>query len=212
MSPSPSPRGRKKSQVLGEFRRTEILDAARRVFARKGFAEGIMDAIAREANIAKGTIYLYFRSKSDVYKALLHHDMNLLQQYTLERLDRAISLREKVEAFLLARLEHADQKREFFRVMDSERTNLHMTRKQYRDFLEEPVTRLRAAFDEAMARGEIRTLDSERTAWLVVDVARGAIQRRLLSQHPVTPAEEVAFLLDFLWHSLTTARPEPVRS
>jgi TetR/AcrR family transcriptional regulator of autoinduction and epiphytic fitness len=196
------PRARTKSQVVGEFRRNEILTAARSVFARKGFALGIMDEIAREAGIAKGTIYLYFRSKNDVYKALLDHDMNLLQQLTLERIDRATNLRDKIHGFLLIRMEHADEKREFFRIMDSERANLHMTRKQYRDFLHEPVARLAQAIDTAMETGTIRHTDSEKAAWLIVDVARGAIQRRLLSPHPQPPAEDAAFLLDFIWTSL----------
>lgn len=54
-----------KQQVVSEFRRTAIVDAARTVFARKGFARGIMDEIANEAKMAKGTVYLYFRSKKE---------------------------------------------------------------------------------------------------------------------------------------------------
>jgi len=195
-------RGRTKSEVLGEFRCQEILVAARRVFARKGFAEGIMDEIAREAGIAKGTIYLYFRSKNEIYKALLDHDMKQLQQSTLERMDSVTELKEKIQAFLLVRLDNAEEKREFFRIMDSERANLHMTRKQYRDFLQEPVVRLATAIDAAVASRQIRKVDGERTAWLIVDLARGAIQRRLLSQNPAPAAEDAAFLLDFIWHSL----------
>ena len=60
-----------KQKLVSEFRRAEIVDAARSVFARRGFARGIMDEIAKEAGIAKGTIYLYFRSKTEVYKAVL---------------------------------------------------------------------------------------------------------------------------------------------
>ena len=195
-------RGRTKSEVLSEFRCQEILVAARRVFARRGFAEGIMDEIAREAGIAKGTIYLYFRSKNEIYKALLDHDMKQLQQSTLERMDSVTELKEKIQAFLLVRLDNAEEKREFFRIMDSERANLHMTRKQYRDFLQEPVVRLALAIDAAVASHQIRKVDGERTAWLIVDLARGAIQRRLLSQNPAPAAEDAAFLLDFIWHSL----------
>lgn len=200
------PRTRTKSEVVGEFRRSEILSAARRVFARKGFAAGIMDDIAREAGIAKGTIYLYFGSKTEVYKALLDHDMNRLQQNTLARMQQAATLRDKIHAFLLARLEHADDQRELFRIMDSERANLHMTRKQYRDFLHEPVALLAQEMETAIAANEIRAVDCERTAWLIVDVARGSIQRRLLSQHPAPPEQDVAFLLDFLWTSLAVGR------
>jgi AcrR family transcriptional regulator len=48
----------------------EILEAALACFARNGFAATRMDDIARQARIAKGTIYRYFRNKEAVFKAL----------------------------------------------------------------------------------------------------------------------------------------------
>jgi TetR/AcrR family transcriptional regulator of autoinduction and epiphytic fitness len=199
-------RPKTKRQIVSEFRRAEILDAARSVFARKGFALGIMDEIAHEAGIAKGTIYLYFRSKTEVYRALLDHDMRILQQSTLKRIDAAPTLKGKIHAFLLVRLENADEKREIFRIMDSERTNLSMTRRQYRDFLSEPVDRLAAAIEEAAKRGQIHPIDAEKAAWLIADATRGTIQRRLLSQTPPPPATDATFLLDFLWTSLAAKK------
>ena len=198
------PTRRTKQQVVGEFRRAEILDAARRVFAQKGFAGGVMDEIASEAGIAKGTVYLYFRSKIEVYRALLEHDMRQLQATTIERMEAAADVRAKIHAFLLARLTNADERREFFRIMDSERTNLHISRKQYREFLEEPVKRLKSALDYGIQQGSVRPVATEAVAWLIVDAARGSIQRRLLQQPPPSAADEAAFLLDFLWGALAT--------
>jgi AcrR family transcriptional regulator len=51
-------------------RRAVILDAAQRVFGQYGYRRTSMDDIAREAGIAKGTIYLSFASKEDVFQAL----------------------------------------------------------------------------------------------------------------------------------------------
>ena len=53
-----------------EARRGEILDAALRVFGQYGFRRTSMDDIAREAGIAKGTIYLSFAGKEEVFQAL----------------------------------------------------------------------------------------------------------------------------------------------
>jgi len=49
----------------------EILDAALKVFAEKGFAAARMEDIARRAGVTKGTIYLYFPGKEDVFKQLV---------------------------------------------------------------------------------------------------------------------------------------------
>lgn len=51
-------------------RRTAILAAASRVFATKGFAVATMDEVAAEAELSKGTLYLYFKNKDDLFLAL----------------------------------------------------------------------------------------------------------------------------------------------
>jgi TetR/AcrR family transcriptional regulator of autoinduction and epiphytic fitness len=194
---------RSKQQVVSEFRRAEIISAARTVFARSGFTSAIMDAIAREAGIAKGTVYLYFRSKTEIYKAVLDHDMKALQASCLDRIHAAPTLPEKIEAFALARLENADARREFFRIMDAEGSNLTYSRRQYRDWHREPVLRLAQSIQEAARSGGIRPLPPEKTAWLISDMIRGAIQRRILEQETTPPADEARFLRDFIWPTLS---------
>jgi len=196
-----------KQQVVSEFRRTEIVDAARTVFARRGFAQGIMDEIAKEAGVAKGTLYLYFRSKTEIYKAVLDHDMRTLKTSTLERIDAEKSLKGKIRAFILARIERAEVNKEFFRIMDSEGGGLGYTRSQYRDWLREPVSRLASAIEKAAEQGKIRRVDlqgigAEKTAWLIADMTRGTIQRRLILQSEAVPAEDAEFLLTFIWAAL----------
>ncbi len=201
-----------KQKLVSEFRRAAIIDAARTVFARRGFAQGIIDEIAKEAGIAKGTVYLYFRSKTEIYNAVLDHDMKILKSGTLRRIDAAATIEEKIGAFILARIENAEARREFFRIMDSAQGNLAITRRQYREFLREPVERLAAAIEEAARRGQIRPLPAEKTAWMVADMTRGTIQRRLLEQRASPPGEDAAILFDFIWASLANgAEREPAR-
>jgi AcrR family transcriptional regulator len=193
---------RSKQQVLSEFRRTEIIDAARTVFARRGFQAGIIDEIAKEARMAKGTVYLYFRSKSDIFKAVIDHDMRSLMQNTLDRIDAAATLREKIEAFALARLENAETRKELFQIMDSSHGNLAITRTQFRNWLREPVQHLAAAIQGAVERGEIRPVLPDKAAWSIADMTRGAIQRRLLGQIDSPLHEDAQFISTFVWSAL----------
>jgi AcrR family transcriptional regulator len=194
-----------KQQIVTEFRRTEIVDAARAVFAHSGYTLATMDEIAKEAGIAKGTIYLYFRSKTEVYKAVLDHDMESLKKSTLERIEAASTLREKIEVFVLARLENAEARKELFLIMDSESDNLALTRSQYRDWLHEPVLHLATEIEKASQRGEIGSAPAEKVAWIVADMTRGAIQRRLLNRSDYPVAEDAAFITAFVWVALTQA-------
>ena len=54
-----------------EARRSQILDAARKVFEERGIGQATMDEIAREAELAKGTIYLYYKNKEELLLGLI---------------------------------------------------------------------------------------------------------------------------------------------
>ncbi len=54
-----------------EERPAEILDAALRVFCRSGFHKASLEEVAAEAGISKGTIYLYFKNKEDLFVAVV---------------------------------------------------------------------------------------------------------------------------------------------
>jgi TetR/AcrR family transcriptional regulator, fatty acid metabolism regulator protein len=56
-------------------KRDRILQAATRIFARKGFFGAQVADVAREAEVAAGTVYLYFRSKEDVLISLFERTM-----------------------------------------------------------------------------------------------------------------------------------------
>ncbi len=62
-------------QILSEQNnpdtRTRIIDAAERIFARFGFSGTTLDEVASDAGLTKGAVYWHFKSKSDLYFALL---------------------------------------------------------------------------------------------------------------------------------------------
>lgn len=61
-------------------KRERILDAAERVFARSGFYQSRVAEIARDAGVADGTIYLYFKSKDDLLISLFESRMERVNQ------------------------------------------------------------------------------------------------------------------------------------
>jgi AcrR family transcriptional regulator len=61
-----------------EDKRRQLLDAAVRVFARKGFHASRVGDIAEEAGVAHGLLYHYFKSKDDVLEAVFHENWSVL--------------------------------------------------------------------------------------------------------------------------------------
>lgn len=60
-----------------QARRRRIQRAAREVFAEKGYAKTSIEQVARQASLSVGAIYLYFRSKEDLYVSLLEETFEL---------------------------------------------------------------------------------------------------------------------------------------
>lgn len=60
-----------KWQRRAEDRPREICAAALEVFAEKGFAAAKLDEIAKRAGVSKGTLYLYFKDKEDLFRAVV---------------------------------------------------------------------------------------------------------------------------------------------
>ncbi|MEU7893233.1 TetR/AcrR family transcriptional regulator [Nonomuraea sp. NPDC049152] len=93
-------------------RREEILAAAVRVFARKGFAASRIDDVAAEAGIAKGSVYLYFDSRDALLSAAFESYAALSADVLADlgqgpALDRLATLVRRVVAMLAAHPDHA---------------------------------------------------------------------------------------------------------
>ena len=86
-------RKREKSQ-----RRQQILDVARRLFLEKGYFEVRMDEIAAGAELAIGTLYLYFHNKDEIYASLCSEALDILNHLLAEAEEKGGSYQERLEA------------------------------------------------------------------------------------------------------------------
>src|SRR5436305_3790643 len=78
--------GRPVDADLPARRREEILDAAARLFAERGYSETDTQVLAEELGVGKGTLYRYFPSKRDLFLAAADRVMRRLRQRMDERL------------------------------------------------------------------------------------------------------------------------------
>jgi len=74
---SPEPGGRSRPAGTGESgdKAVEILDGAFALFAEYGYAETRIEAVARRAGVAKGTVYLYWRSKQELFRGVVERQL-----------------------------------------------------------------------------------------------------------------------------------------
>jgi len=72
-----------------EERRLHIIDAAEKVFFSKGYSDATMDQIAQEAELSRGTLYLYFKGKDAVHREIVSRGMNMLYDLISARIGEA---------------------------------------------------------------------------------------------------------------------------
>src|SRR5262249_24895097 len=113
-----------KKDVVTEFRTAGILEAARSVFAQKGFSAATVDDIAAAAGVAKGTVYLYYESKRDIYFAALKFGIEQMYAMLNERLKSVSTPEEKLKTLIAVKLEYFDENRDFFKIYYSELGNI----------------------------------------------------------------------------------------
>mgnify|MGYP001262044149 CR=1 FL=1 len=85
--------------MRGEEKYRMILNAAKQVFAQEGFYNSKVSEIAREAHVADGTIYLYFKNKDDILISLFEEEITRIIKTVRAELDSITDPREKLIKF-----------------------------------------------------------------------------------------------------------------
>jgi AcrR family transcriptional regulator len=194
----------RKQKIVAEFRRSEILAAATKIFGNKGFEATRMEEIAKAAQIAKGTLYLYFPSKDAIYSATVRQALSELATLTEEQVQKEPTYAGKLAAFIRVRVAFWDEQQSFYRVI------LSLSREgQYRRrsiaWQKETVIYLQSIFAEGAKAGEIPEQDFLGAAWAMMDVIRGTSERRIYSEGRSTE-DDIRFLTEFLLGALRSRK------
>ena len=200
----PAPQARpSKKDVVAEFRRSEILDAGRRVFARRGFADATVDEIAREAGIAKGTIYLYYKSKGDVYAAAAREGLLALHEQMVGNVRGAVTAFDKVRAFIETKTRYFERNVDFFRLYYAELNDLAahacgVNKESQRLYLAQ-IELLRSELQREFPDRK----DLDRVAMAVSALTYGVITGRLKGWSTASLEADIDYVVYFAWQGVS---------
>ena len=102
------------------LRRSDILRASEHVFAQKGYNKATMQDIAREAQYATGTVYLYFKDKESLYFSLLEEKISGMMSVIKEKTAKVKDAREKLNIWIYESLAFSESNQDFFHIFISE--------------------------------------------------------------------------------------------
>lgn len=190
--PAPAPRW----QRLPHIRPQQIMAAAAKVFARQGLHGTSLDLVAREAGITKGTIYLYYRSKEDLFLATLR-EKSAQAFAALEgegRGDGPADLRRHLAAFAhrAYRAIGSPEALPILQMVLAEAGRYPETAELFfREIILKNNRRLAAVLERGMAGGELRRADPLVAARSLIGMLLGfVLSQKILGGERVLPLSE----------------------
>ncbi len=110
-----------------------IIEAATRIFARKGFFQAKVSDIAREAGVADGTIYLYFDNKDDILISLFEEQMKAVLDNMISALSKEADPVKKLHQFALTHLSLIEENKNVAEIIQVELRQSSRFMKEYKN-------------------------------------------------------------------------------
>ena len=198
-----------------EARPAEIVEAALACFNERGFAATRLEEVAARAGVTKGTIYLYYPSKEDLFKAVVRRELapNLEHLETLlaEPIAATVLLQRLVmtlEAVVASRLSVIPK------LVFAEAGNFPELARFYLDTIVNPGRDLMATIlRRGIEQGEFRPVDVDHVVYCVIGpLLFTALWKHSLGPHDDRPLDTSAVFrdhLDLLLHGLQEQGPRP---
>jgi AcrR family transcriptional regulator len=169
-------------------RRQQIMNAAKDVFAEAGYHGASINAIIERAEIARGTFYLYFESKSAVFDSILDHAMTDLRAriHRIEVVDpKAPPPQVQLRAQVVETLEYIVRDRGLaMLLLSAGHTPDAEAAERLDQFFAEVRDLLRRAFESGMEIGLVRKVDTVLAAAAMLGMIRGVVEQLVTQPNP----------------------------
>lgn len=187
-----------KEKPQRQERRAAILEAAIDTFAQRGFHHARVSDVARQAGVADGTIYLYFKSKDDLLISLFEEKMEHIVATFRDEVNRFDSARDRLKCFLGLHLKMVAERPALAEVMTVE---LRQSAKFMREYKAPQFGAYLALLGEIISYGQARreirvTLDPLLTRRIIFGALDELSLYWVSTQRPEHSLERV---IDELW-------------
>ena len=198
-----------------ENRRTEILGAAQKCFARHGFAKTTMEDIAKAVGMKAGSLYHYYDGKDTIFRDVITHEADQMLYWLQKVVAKQKSTGQKVLRYMSGRLEYF---RKVANLLDVSITVLVEVRplldKIYKDVMKREIAFLSGIIQRGIDEGQIRSCDSTRVADSILAVSESLKFKGIHSSSGASAAEvdfaatdrDVNYIVNLILEGLTISK------
>jgi AcrR family transcriptional regulator len=194
-------------EQMREATRRRIIHEAAGEFARLGFDQANINTIAELAGIGKGTIYLYFENKRELFLEMLRH----IAQAHIASIRAALapegSLQQRLERLFCAFAHLAEQESDSFHVYMSALYGVNRAfQTEATKLLRDYVAIISLLLEQSQARGEISCQDIEATALMVLSLTESyVLSARVLGSSEQAIAQKASTVAHLILRGIGTA-------
>ena len=149
-------------------RREEILEAAANIFAEKGFEKTTLEEIAAAAEFGKGTLYLYFSSKEDIFLSIFEEGIQAMHIIIREQSAQIDDAGKKIERFIELAYQFMREHESKFRLFMSEmiHSSMYLTKlgKRLRELMNEDLREVTGLLEAGIEQERFKNLPVQQTA------------------------------------------------
>src|SRR5215831_9095498 len=180
--------GAVQAQVSQSSKRERIIEAGLKLFANESYQAVTMDRVAEAASVAKGTLYLYFQSKEDLYLGILTDGMESSARNYQTSVDPQADVRVRLRRAITLSIEFYDQRRDLLRLMMTEEPRMPEARNRLREEWRDRTVRfLNSLLEEGIQSGVFRAVDARLATFAIL----GAIRSVMLFYGVQRPVDQI---------------------
>jgi len=151
----------------------QILEAGEKLFAKKGFYPTTMEEVAGAAGLAKGTIYLHFDDKRDLFFSIIEKKLDILLEKIENEMRKDELISQRIKLAIGIHLRFLEENRDFFKIMQVLPESLkEEMEKRLKGTVIKRQSRYIDILDQLIQKGirnqEIKSLDTRKLAVILV--------------------------------------------
>ena len=154
--------------------RQKIIRISGHIFSRYGFRKTTMEEIAKALNKGKSSIYYYYKSKEDIFEAVVLYEANTLRNLLTKAIKGVDSPIEKLRSYVFVRMKAFEKLSNYYNaIFDKDLDHFDFIEKVREKYDREELAILRLIVYTGARRGYFRTHNSEFTAMAIQTALKG---------------------------------------
>lgn len=149
-----------------------ILDGARKIFLEKGYEQASMRSIAQEIRYSPGSLYFYFKDKSEIFHELHKEGFRLLLNQ-LKVLDKVGDPFERLKASGRVFIQFAQENKDYYNLMFIVDEPVKDSLPEGFQIAEETISYMQGMVKECQQKGKFKDMDTEYFTFLIISVVHG---------------------------------------